>query len=60
MIGFECVWCDRQVALHPDALAAGTITCPVCRTQVDLVVGPATPVSLAGRTVTEAEVALAA
>jgi hypothetical protein len=40
MIGFECLWCDQQVTFHPDALAAGSITCPACLTQVDLVVGP--------------------
>lgn len=40
MIGFDCLWCDQRVTLHPDALAAGSITCPACRTEVDLVVGP--------------------
>ncbi len=60
MIGFECLWCDQQVTLHPEALSAGTITCPACLTQVDLVVGPATPLSLVSRPVTEVELPLAA
>jgi transcription initiation factor IIE alpha subunit len=41
MIGFACPWCDQQVSLQPQALAAGSITCPECRTQVELSVGPA-------------------
>jgi hypothetical protein len=40
MIGFECPWCDQRLTLQPDALAAGSITCPACLTQVDLAVSP--------------------
>ncbi len=58
MIGFACPWCDQQVSLQPQALAAGSITCPECRTQVELSVGPA----VASRELTTApeELALAA
>ena len=45
MIGFDCLWCDQQVTLHPDDLAAGAITCPARQTQVDLAVGPAAAVT---------------
>jgi len=41
MIGFACPWCDHEVRLQPQSLAAGHIVCPECRTQVDLTVGPA-------------------
>jgi len=60
MIGFDCLWCDQQVTLHPDELAAGTITCPACQTQVDLVVGPATAVSPLRQAPTAVELPLAA
>ncbi len=41
MISFACPWCDQQVRLQPQALAAGSITCPACATRVELSVGPA-------------------
>ena len=58
MIGFACPWCDQQVSLQPQALAAGSITCPECRTQVDLAVGPA--IAPRDATVAIEELALAA
>lgn len=60
MIGFECLWCDQRVTIHPDALASGTITCPACLTQVDLVVGPIATMSPVGRTAIETALPLAA
>ena len=60
MIGFECLWCDHRVTLYPDALAAGSITCPACLTQVDLFVGPVSVVTPLRGTPAENDLALAA
>ena len=60
MIGFECLWCDQQVALYPSALAGGSITCPACMTQVDLVVTPLTVTESSRHDAQETELPLAA
>jgi transcription elongation factor Elf1 len=41
MIGFACPWCDHEVSLLPQAMAAGSMVCPECSTQVDVAVVPA-------------------
>jgi hypothetical protein len=46
MIGFDCPWCAQRAALHPDDLAADSVTCPTCLTQVDLVAAPLPAVRL--------------
>jgi len=60
MVGFECLWCGQQVTIHPEALAAGAITCPACQTQVDLAVGPAAAIQPLPRTGARTELPLAA
>ncbi len=41
MNGFDCPWCDQEVSFSPQAFAAGSVVCPECSTQVDVVVVPA-------------------
>ncbi|GEM_PF-3462296 len=40
MNGFDCPWCDHEVSISPQAFAAGSVVCPECSTQVDVVVVP--------------------